>query len=230
MTDVLARPASRLAKPAAALLMALALLAGACGQPTGTAAPAADTPPPQAQPPTADAAEPTPGAAPDAASWAVEVAQNGTTLPLENEAVRLARAPFTLRVRLPAPGPVKLNASTSDQNFQALQPGFVFTDDCLVALCTGMDVAEERLNPGQTLFVDVELTHYLYYACADDHRWSRADVSAEAAVFERDVALLNDIPVEQTAEPVLFLLFYYDQANPQQIDPGELKRIALLFQ
>jgi hypothetical protein len=159
----------------------------------------------------------------------VQVVQGGATLPEENGAVRLARAPFTLRVILPSPGPVKLNASTGDENFQALQPGFVFTEDCMVALCTGMDVAEERLNPSQVLFVDVELTHYLYYAGPDDHRWSRADVATGPAVFERDVALLNDVPVEQTAELALFLLFYYDLANPQQIDPGELRRITLLF-
>jgi hypothetical protein len=227
MRQTRAWPAGLQAGKAALLLAALALLAGACGQPTGTPAPAPTAAAPTQGPSPTDA--PAGAGTPDAAAWSVEVTQNGATLPDENGAVRLARAPFTLRVLLPAPGPVKLNASTSDQNFQALQPGFVFTEDCLLALCTGMDVAEERLNPSQTLFVDVELTHYLYYAAPDDHRWSRADVAAGRAVFERDVALLNDVPVGQTAEPALFLLAYYDQANPQQIDPGELKRLALLF-
>jgi len=118
---------------------------------------------------------------------------------------------------------------TTDQNFQALQPGFVFTDDCLLALCTGMDLAEDRLNPEQTLFVDVELTHYLYYLAPDDHRWSRADVSATAATFERDVAFLNATPIDQTTDPALYLLLFINPANPQQIDPGELKKIILIF-
>jgi hypothetical protein len=58
-----------------------------------------------------------------------------------------------------------------------------------------MDVAEERLNPEQDLFVDPQLTHYLYYLAPDDHRWSRADVSAQGAVLERDVARLNGAPI-----------------------------------
>jgi hypothetical protein len=93
-----------------------------------------------------------------------------------------------------------------------------------------MDVAEERLNPGQMLFVDAELTHYLYFAAPDDHRWSRAEVSPEAAVFERDVAFLNEIPIELAADPAIYLLFFVNEQNPEMIDPGELKKIALIFQ
>jgi len=93
-----------------------------------------------------------------------------------------------------------------------------------------MDVAEERLNPGQMLFVDLELTHYLYYAGPDDHRWSRADVGPDGAVFERDVAYLNDVPVNLAADPALYLLFFVNEQNPDFIDPGELKKLALIFQ
>jgi hypothetical protein len=161
--------------------------------------------------------------------WAVEIVQNGQVSSTETGQVLLARAPFTLRVRLPQALPVKLNANADDANFQALQPGFVFTDDCLQALCTGMDVAEDRLNPTQALFVDTLSTHYLYYQGPDDHRWSRATVGASGAVFERDVALLNDQPVDQYAAPALYLLLFVDLSNPGVIDEGELKKIALIF-
>jgi hypothetical protein len=57
---------------------------------------------------------------------------------------------------------VKLNVYSTDQNFKVLRTGYVFTPDCQDAFCTGMDVAEDRLNPEQDLFVDPQLTHYLY--------------------------------------------------------------------
>jgi hypothetical protein len=234
--------AGRLAWYLCALLVALAILVSGCNRSTATPVlpqptaategnPSATEAGSQASPSAAEpsAASPT-GEPPAVAAWTVEIVQNGAVLTEENAAVRLARAPFTLRMRLPALFPVKLNASTSDQNFQALQPGFVFTDDCLLALCTGMDVAEERLNPDQTLFVDPELTHYLYYQAPDDHRWSRVELTEPQALLERDVAKLNEIPIEQTADPMLFLLVYVDQSNIQQIDPGELKKMTLLFQ
>ncbi len=213
-----------------ALLLGLALVAVACST-AGTATPTAPAPAPtpaeiatQPEPPVPPTDAPIP-----APAWEAAIVQNGAVLTLANDSVTLARAPFTLRLTMPVPEAVKLNVFTTDQNFQTLQPGFVFTPDCEVALCTGMDVAEDRLNLLQTLFVDVQLTHYIYYLAPDDHRWSRADVSATAATFERDVAFLNATPIDQTTDPALFLLLLINPANPQQIDPGELKKITLSF-
>src|SRR5215207_2281281 len=149
-----------------ALLIGLALLLAACarGGPTPEAATPAEIATQagaatQAIPPTAAPAEPL--------VWDVAFVQDGQVVAIQNDTVTLARAPFTLRVTLPAPLAVKLNAYTTDENFVALQPGFVFSDDCTLALCTGMDAAEDRLNPDQTLFVDLQLTHYLYYQAPD---------------------------------------------------------------
>ncbi len=214
-----------------AWLAGLVLLA-ACGGPApspvipaSTAAAATDAP-----------AGPTPtiGAVPTTASaadfqWSVEIVQNNQTLPAPNDQVQLSRAAFTIRVRMPQPLPVKLNALNSDANFKALQPGFDLTANCTLALCTGMDVAEDRLNPQRDLFVDPQLTHYLYYQGPQDHRWSRANVTNQGAVLERDVATLNEKPVEQYADPALYLLFFVNYINPDKIDPGELKKITLVF-
>lgn len=221
---------------AGAALAALALLAVACDRSTPLTALPGQSPAAVGETEPASTAPPDPTDAPSASAgsavgnWAVEIVQGGAALPEVNAAVGLPRAPFTLRVHMPAPAPLKLNVFNTDQNFQALQPGFGFTDDCLLALCTGMDVAEERLNPGAELFVDVELTHYLYYQAPDDHRWSRVELAGGDAVLERDVAVLSGIPVEQTTDPALYLLFYLDQGSPQQIDPGELKKLVLLFE
>lgn len=212
-----------------ALVIGLAALLAGCARGSGTPTaesivPTAAEIPTQSVPPTAAPADP---AAPFV--WDVAIVQNGAVLPSENDTVPLARAPFTIRVSLPAPLAIKLNTFTTDQNFVALQPGFQFTDDCLLALCTGMDAAEDRLNPDRVLFVDVELTHYLYYLAPDDHRWSRTDVTAAGAVFERDVANFNATPVEESTDPALYLLLFANAANEQQIDPGELKKIVLSF-
>lgn len=210
-----------------ALLLLVAALVAGCGGGIPTVAPEALT---AADLPT-QAAVPTsvPPQAAGPLAWEAAIVQNGAVLPMANSAVTLARAPFTLRVTLPAPLAVKLNVYTTDQNFQALQPGFTFTEDCLLALCTGMDGAEDRLNPDQALFVDPELTHYLYYQAPDDHRWSRTDVTAAGAVFERDVAVLNTTPLEQTTDPALYLLLFANAANEGQIDAGELVKLTLSF-
>ena len=207
-------------------LAGLMLLAG-CSSPAPTSAP-----PPTAAP---LPATPTVGAAPTTAlaasefTWSVEIVQNSQTLTATNNTVALARAPFTIRVIMPQPLPVKLNTFSTDANFKALQPGFVLADDCTLALCTGMDVAEDRLNPEKDLFVDPQLTHYLYYQGPQDHRWSRADITATGATLERDVVTLNTKPIAQYQDPALYLLFFVNYTNPGQIDPGELKKIALAF-
>ena len=198
---------------------------------------ACSAPVPSAAAPAATAAPPTPTAGPVpttalAASefaWSVEILQNNQPLASTNDQVQLLRSAFTLRVKMPQPLPVKLNALNTDANFKALQPGFALTDDCTLALCTGMDVAEDRLNPERDLFVDPQLTHYLYYQGPQDHRWSRADVTAQGAVLDRDVVSLNGKPVEQYKDPALYLLFFVNYTNPGKIDPGELKKITLAF-
>jgi len=217
--------------------LAVALAATACAAPP-PALPTAAVSAPTSAPPNATTAAPTPTAGPVpttalAASefqWSVDILQGGQVLTMTNDQANLARTAFTIRVSLPQPLPVKLNALNTDANFRALQPGFVLSDNCTLALCTGMDVAEDRLNPQRDLFVDPQLTHYLYYQGPQDHRWSRATVTDQGAVFERDVVTLSGKPVEQYADPALYLLFFVNYTNPGQIDPGELKKITLVFQ
>jgi hypothetical protein len=211
-------------------LLGLTLLAGACGRQPDPA-PVSTQPPAATQGVQAPAAD-TPAALPagSAGDWTVEIVQGDLVSEAGMTDVTLARAPFTIRVRMDTPQAVKINALDTDANFIAIQPGYTFTADCVVALCTGMDVAEDRLNPQQMLFVDPLSTHYLYYQSPEDHRWSRAEVTADGAVFERDVALLNDQPVEQYPSPALFLLMFVNDSNPEVVDEGELRKITLLFQ
>lgn len=202
-----------------------------------TVAPSATGPSATAPVATAAALQPTPtiGPVPTTAlaasefTWSVEILQNNQTLAATNNQVPLSRSAFTIRVKMPQPLPVKLNALNTNANFLALQPGYTLTDNCTLALCTGMDVAEDRLNPERDLFVDPQLTHYLYYQGPQDHRWSRADVTPQGAVLDRDVVTLNGKPVEQYKDPALYLLFFVNYTNRGQIDPGELKKITLAF-
>ncbi len=228
----------------AALLIA-SVVAAACG-PSRSAAPNTAAPASAAatQPaaglasegaPAATAANPTSGAPAEGPTagpftWQVDIVQGGQTNPAGAGDILLARAPFTIRVTMPAPIAIKLNALDTDQNFQTIQPGMPLTGDCWTALCQGMDVAEEPLNPRQALYVDALSTHYLHYAGPTDHRWSRATVTDSGAVFERDVALLNDLPVEQYSAPALYLLLLANATNPDVIDPGELSKITIVFQ
>jgi len=203
------------------------VLAAACAGPVPSAAPPATSAPLPATPTVG--AVPTTALAASEFTWSVAIVQNRQALTATNDLVTLARTDFTIRVKLPQPLPVKLNALNTDANFKALQPGYVLADDCTLALCTGMDVAEDRLNPERDLFVDPQLTHYLYYQGPQDHRWSRVDVTATGAAMERDVVTLNGKPIAQYADPELYLLFFVDYTNPGTIDPGELKKITLAF-
>ena len=215
----------------AAACLAGALLAGACGGPAGGQPTTVNTAATATIAAAATQAQATSASRPAVVfEWSAAIIQNGVVMPAVSDEVTLVKSPFILQLKLPQPVPVKLNAFNTDQNFQALQDGYVFTPDCELALCTGMDVAEEKLNPGQDLFVDPQLTHYLYYLAPDDNRWSRVTINDTGAVLERDVAKLNDMPIEQYADPALYLLLYADSANPDQIDPGELKKIVLKFQ
>src|SRR5438067_130813 len=112
------------------------MLLAACAGPAPSAAPAASRTP--AQPTPTVGAVPTTALSASEFTWSAEIIQNSQTLTATNDLVALARADFTLRVKMPQPLPVKLNALNTDTNFKALQPGFTLTDDCTLALCTGM--------------------------------------------------------------------------------------------
>ncbi len=216
-----------------ASFLAGGILLAACGGPAATTAPSpatATTSPAVAS--TVAATEEPAGTSPSAIlfEWTVEIVQAGAVLPQASGAVLLARAPFTIRASMAQPIAVKLNVFDTDQNFKVLRTGYVFAPDCQDAFCTGMDVAEDRLNPEQDLFVDPQLTHYLYYLGPDDHRWSRAEVSGQGMILERDVARLNGAPIEQYIGPALYVLLLANPANEELIDPGELKTIVLNFQ
>jgi hypothetical protein len=219
--------------PIAGILLAGAILLAGCG-PAATAVvlPTTGTTGPATTGPAIAATDVPPGTSPAAVlfEWTVEIIQGGAVLPAEAGAVSLARSPFTIRASMAQPIAVKLNLMDTDQNFKVLRTGYVFAPDCQDAFCTGMDVAEERMNPEQDLFIDPQLTHYLYYLGPDDHRWSRADVTAEGAVLERDVARLNGAPIEEYAGPALYMLLLANPANEDLIDPGELKSFVLKFQ
>ncbi|MEP7357740.1 MAG: hypothetical protein ABI847_10905 [Anaerolineales bacterium] len=213
--------------------LAAALLLAGCG----SKAPSAATPLPSAAAsntslPAASGSDEPASTSPAAVqfAWTAEIVQGGAVLPVADGGVSLARAPFTIRARLAQPVAIKLNVFNTDQNFKVLHTGYIFGPDCQDALCTGMDVAEDRLNPEQDLFIDPQLTHYLYYLAPDDHRWSRADVTDQGAVLERDVAKLNGAPIEENADPALYLLLLANPANEDVIDPGELKTLVLHFQ
>ena len=225
MTDFCSKHALRAYRTTVVALLG-ALLAAACG---GNPAPATNPPSSTATAPAVDQPDVTqPPAA--GADWQVEIVQGENVHAADGGDVSIARAPFTIRVRAAQPLAIKLNAAVSDENFLLLQPGYTFTEDCALALCTGMDVAEDALNLDGWLAVDPQSTHYLYYESPEDHRWSRATVSADGVVFERDVLLLNDTPVESHAGPALYLLLFANTGDPNVIEPGELKKITLNFE
>jgi hypothetical protein len=158
------------------------------------------------------------------------VAQNGAEVPAQNYEVALAKAPFTLRFTMTTPTPVKLNAWLDDQNFQALNPGFQFTEDCALALCTGMNVAEPSFGETRNLLISAEDTHYWHYTSADEHRWNTVAFTPSGAQFERDIAYLDDQPIAQFPGQALYLLIFVNLQNPSVIDEGELQKVVLVFQ
>jgi hypothetical protein len=208
------------------LWLALIAFLTACAQ---AAPPAATAPPvqPAAQSP---APSPTVAAASGSFAWSVNILQNGQPLPEQEGRVVMPKAPFTIRVTLSQPLPVELNVLDTDQNFRDINPGYSPTTGCLSALCPGTGIVEETFGVSQSLLIDPQGTHYLYYAGPNDHRWNRVEFTPTGVVFERETAFLNYAPIEQFSGQNLYLLFYVDSRDPDTINEDELKKVTLSFQ
>lgn len=135
-------------------------------------------------------------------------------MPAKEGVIKLNKAPFTIRVKLPAPRTVQLNALDTDDNFKRVKAGMPsdFTKEqlketspdelqlphCFIPGTGSAEVGRGTGRPGsdddanyEWLFVSRDAHHHLYFEDAKHHRWSKATVTSGAAVFERNVSRLS---------------------------------------
>lgn len=171
--------------------------------------------------------------------WGVEIVQGNKVLNEESNVINLERKPFIIKVRLQTPHVVRLNVLDNNSNFQKINPNLPMdfkkatgfpSFHCFIA---GTGWAEENFNEDESLNIDAEGHHYLYYDGRDDHRWSNVEISPEKAVFERKVSRLyigNRLEsIEQFSGQRLYLIFLVKFLNQNPISSDELKKIILSF-
>jgi hypothetical protein len=163
--------------------------------------------------------------------WKVEFVQGNRVVAKQNEEIRLAKQPFTIRVTLPQPLPVMLNVLDNDSNYQVVHAGL--HTDCPIPFCIGGGMVEDDYYKLPTeLFTGKEIFHYLALDTQGQnwYRWNRATVIPEGIVFERDVMLIDNTPLEQFRKAKLYLLFFVDYRDKERIDEDELLKFVLVFQ
>jgi hypothetical protein len=192
--------------------------------------------------------------------WQVEVLQQvkGKTLdkdpyqvvPMVNDTVKLRRDKFVLRVRLPRPFTVRLNVLGNDNNFRRIVPGLTIgevkkKDEHCFSPATGLaeglyhsftikENGKDRVLPAtpDSLYLDENAHHHLYYIDEKDHRWNSAIVSGAEAVFERKVYLITNRldNFESFDGKRLYLTFLVKHREGDIIEADELKKIQLQFE
>jgi len=153
----------------------------------------------------------------------------GDAMISDRGAIHIPRAPFTLRVHLPENLPVMLNVTPTDAVQWRVWPGF--SPDCksVAALCAGAGVAEEPFNKAKSLWSGEDRMHYLYYESEDDHRWTSMRPSDSGPFFAREVAAIDDVPIEKTTMPALYFVVAAPLDDDGVIEPEELIRFTLRF-
>jgi hypothetical protein len=161
--------------------------------------------------------------------WKVEFVQGDKVVQEQDGAVRLARQPFTIRATLPQALPVMLNVLDNDSNYQATHAGL--HTDCPIPFCIGGGMVEDDFTLPTSLVTGTVNYHYLVVDAQERYyRWNRATVTRDGIVLERDVMLIDNIPLEQFRKAKLYLLFFVDYRDKEQIDEDELLKFVLVFQ
>jgi|GEM_PF-4457127 len=153
----------------------------------------------------------------------------GDTLISDRATIHIPRAPFTLRVHLPENLPVMLNVTQSDAVQWRVWPGFSPDCESVAALCVGSGMAEGPFNPAKSLWSGEDRMHYLYYESENDHRWSSMRASDSGPFFAREVAAIDDVPIEKTTMPALYFVVAAPLDDDGVIEPEELVRFTLRF-
>ena len=165
--------------------------------------------------------------------WDILLIQNGAVVPPdEGGVINLNRAPFTIRLRSQRKYiPLQLNALEDDTTFKRIQPGFRMHEDCqgktLPPFCAGTAMAEDDFNIAKRLVLSKGNVHYIYYTSDKEYRWSRVDT--RAGIFDRDVALIGDTPIEKTSMARLFLTFVARDNDFGVLREDEIRKITIRF-
>lgn len=175
-----------------------------------------------------------------AVTWAVEIVQDGQVVKSDNQGrLRINRAPFTIRVTLPAPETVMLNVTDNPELQTTINPGWSLqrcdTDSHQgrsLPFCPGTGMAEYPRNQKERLFLKANAHHHLYYQGPDKHYWSRVTHTAGGGVvFERVVKSLNgdEVALASWGGEALHMIFLVDLHKDAVVHADELKELTLLL-
>lgn len=169
--------------------------------------------------------------APANMAWQVTVIQNGVALENNHEQITLKKAPFSIRVTLPAPYPVRFTAASVPSDLETSH-----TDKKLKALCTPvnltpfcLDKATAYLDQNHNLSLEKLTHHYFFYRKNINLAWMQVHITPQQTTLEWTIKTINNKPVASYKDPEIYMTLWVDSENRLVFDKGELKQLILSF-
>ena len=172
--------------------------------------------------------------------WAVEIVQGGSVKAASGRGERgasakLARKPFTIRVRMDQPIDVLLNVITSAATAERLKGGFDASRDCPPDDVVPTEETMSRFPcPGTTLAISAHDTTLLtgdssHLLSADPvvDSWTRKREESGRWLLERDVTEINGRSLAEWQEPLMLVLV--TRPAEGRLADENIRRVMLLF-
>ena len=116
-------------------------------------------------------------------NWKLDIIQAQAINIASEEHVQLKRLPFTFRITMRNPIPVRLNVLADDSNYTMLKTGFI-TDflengEVVNPFMLGTGLTEGKFNQDESIALEQIGHHYIYYENEQKHRWSRVEFTPD---------------------------------------------------
>ena len=160
-------------------------------------------------------------------SWQITVIQNATAMPANHEKVILKKAPFTLRVTLPMPQPVRFNASPMPSNLAATHTGKKLNGLCNPEALSPFCLTHHDDN--RSLWLENLTHHYFFYRNNVNHSWMNVNITPQHTTLEWTITTINNKPVSRYRGNKIYMTLWVDSGKRQVFENGEMKQIVLSF-
>lgn len=160
-------------------------------------------------------------------AWQVTVIQNATVMQASHEKVKLKKAPFSIRVTLPMPQPVRLNASPVQASLDTTHIGKKLKELCNPEALSPFCLT--HLDDNRNLWLGKLVHHYFFYRNNVDSSWMRVNITPQQTTLEWTITTINNKPVSRYKGTAIYMTLWADIGKRQVFDEGEMKQVALSF-
>lgn len=166
-------------------------------------------------------------------AWQVSVIQDASFLESNGEKISLKKAPFNIRVTLPAPHAVRFAAASVPSDWAASHNGkhlkLLCTPAILTPFCHHSAISIAYVDNNHNLSLQKLTHHYFFRRKNVNLSWMKVRVTPLQTTFEWTIKTINNKPVASYQGSEIYLTLWVDGANRLVFDKGELKQIILSF-